>query len=600
MDRYMSGDQSHREFTDAQKRYLEGLTSGIQIARGASLFGGSKPATSTEAEPSGPDAAHIKAQNRFLAAGKKLSDQEVIKREQHPFDGFDRLIEESRNNVAPASADVFRWRWFGLFFQPMVDKTFMCRARVPNGSVKHWQFSELAKLSAAYGNGKVQISTRGNLQIRDVQSKDTIKVIQTYQEIGLTGLASGADNVRNIIGNPAAGIDPQELLDTRPYGKELHFQLLSDRSLSGIPRKFNVAFDGGGIIPIIEEGNDVAFVATRVKEGFGVEPGIWFRLWLGGVPPHRIFAHDTGIVVRPEDAAKVCVAIVRVFIDHGDRSARNKARLKYLLDTMGAQKFFGHVEEYLDAKLTRVSGEAISERLPSDRTAHIGVHKQKQSGLNWIGVSLPLGMMTAEQVRGLATLANDLGDGEIRTTIWQNLLISGVTDENVALISAGIETLGLAVSASPIRTGLVACTGTLGCKYANTATKRHALEIAAWCEERVPIDVPLNIHVTGCPNSCAQAGISDIGLLGTKVSKDDDEESVEGYHVYAGGGFGRDATFGKEVFRDIPADEAPAVVEGLLRAYLLNRFSSDESFLAFANRHDGETLKQLATAESVA
>ncbi|MBR0687839.1 NirA family protein [Bradyrhizobium manausense] len=594
----MAAETSTDGFTEVQKRYLEGFMSGLQLGRSAGLRGPSKQAVASDAEPTGPDAAHIRAQNRFLGEGKKLSEQEVIKREQHPFDGFDRLKEESRTNSPPSAADAFRWRWFGLFFQPMVGKTYMCRARVPNGSVKHWQFAELANLTERYGNGKVQISTRANLQIRDVQSKDTITVIQAYQEIGLTGLASGADNVRNVIGNPAAGIDPQELLDTRPYGKELHFQLLSDRSLSGIPRKFNVAFDGGGIIPLVEEGNDVAFVATSIKGGFGVEPGIWFRLWIGGVPPHNIFAKDSGIIVRPSDAAKLSVAIVRVFIDYGNRAARNKARLKYLLDEIGPQKFFELVEERYGNKLTRVSADAISDRPPADRTAHIGVRPQKQAGLNWIGVAMPLGMMTSEQVRGLAKLAHDLGDGDIRTTIWQNLLVSGIADHNVPLATAAIEALGLAVKASPIRTGLVACTGTLGCKYANTATKRHALEIASWCEARVAIDTPLNIHVTGCPNSCAQAGISDIGLLGTKVSKSEEEDSVEGYHIFAGGSFGPNGTFGKEVFRDVPADEAPSFVESLLRAYLTNRTAPDEPFVVFASRYDGEALKKLAEAEA--
>lgn len=593
----MAEETSTEGFTEVQKRYLEGFMSGVQLGRGVSLRGTPKQAVSSNPDPTGPDAAHIKAQDRFLQAGKKLSEQEVIKREQHPFDGFNRLKEQSRTNSPPSAADAFRWRWFGLFFQPMVGKTYMCRARVPNGYLKHWQFAELAQLTEQYGNGKVQISTRANLQIRDVQSKDTVTVAQAYQEIGLTGLASGADNVRNVIGNPAAGIDPQELLDTRPYGKELHFQLLNDRSLSGIPRKFNVVFDGGGIIPLVEEGNDVAFVATQIKDGFGIEPGVWFRLWIGGVPPHRVFAKDTGIIVKPQDAATLCVAIVRVFIDHGDRTVRNKARLNFLLDEMGPQKFFELVEERYGSKLIRISSDAISERPLADRTAHIGVRPQKQAGLNWIGVSMPLGMMTGEQVRGLAKLAQDLGDGDIRTTIWQNLLISGIPDHNVSLATAAIEALGLAVQASPIRTGLVACTGTLGCKYANTATKRHATEIASWCEERVPIDTPLNIHVTGCPNSCAQAGISDIGLLGTKVSKSEDEDAVEGYHIYAGGRFGPNGAFGKEVFRDVPADEAPVFVERLLRAYLANRTAPDESFAIFADRYDGEELRQFAEAE---
>jgi ferredoxin-nitrite reductase len=230
--------------------------------------------------------------------------------------------------------------------------------------------------------------------------------------------------------------------------------------------------------------------------------------------------------------------------------------------------------------------------------AHTGVHKQKQTGLNWIGVVLPVGKLSCEQMRGLARIAQDLGDGDIRLTVWQNLLISGVRDENVMLATAAIEKLGLAVTASHIRAGLVACTGSGGCKFAASDTKRHAAEIGDWCETRVPIDTPLNIHLTGCHHSCAQHYISDIGLLAAKVPTGTDDDTVEGYHLYAGGGFGPDADIGQEVFRDVKAEDAPKTVEHLLRAYLANRASAEETFLTFARRYDGETLRKLADAEA--
>jgi ferredoxin-nitrite reductase len=231
--------------------------------------------------------------------------------------------------------------------------------------------------------------------------------------------------------------------------------------------------------------------------------------------------------------------------------------------------------------------------------AHIGVHKQKQAGLNWIGVSLPLGKVTSEQMRGLAKIASDLGDGEIRLTVWQNLLIPGVRDENVELATAAIETIGLAVKASQLRAGLIACTGNAGCKFAASDTKRHAAEIGDWCEPRVEIDTPLNIHVTGCHHSCAQHYISDIGLIAAKVPVGE-EDTVEGYHLFAGGGFGPNADIGQEVYHDLKAEDAPKTVEMLLKAYLAHRSSRDETFLAFARRHDGETLRKLADAEASA
>ena len=224
--------------------------------------------------------------------------------------------------------------------------------------------------------------------------------------------------------------------------------------------------------------------------------------------------------------------------------------------------------------------------------AHIGAHPQKQAGLNWIGVALPMGKLTCDQMRGLAKIAGDLGDGDIRLTVWQNLLISGVADDRLALASAAIDALGLAVKASHLRAGLIACTGNAGCKFAASDTKRHAAEIGDWCESRVPIETPLNIHLTGCHHSCAQHYISDIGLLAAKVPAGNEDDTVEGYHLYAGGGFGPDADIGREVYRDVKAEDAPKIVEKLLKAYLANRGSADETFLAFSRRHDGESSEK--------
>ena len=236
--------------------------------------------------------------------------------------------------------------------------------------------------------------------------------------------------------------------------------------------------------------------------------------------------------------------------------------------------------------------EALAPRPAFDRMAHIGVHQQKQDGLNWIGVALPLGKVTCEQMRGLAKIAADLGDGEIRLTVWQNLLISGVSDENVDLAVKAIEAIGLAVKTSQVRAGLIACTGNAGCKFAASDTKAHAAAIGDWCDGRVEVDTPLNIHLTGCHHSCAQHYISDIGLIAAKVPIGDTDDTVEGYHLFAGGGFGPDADIGQEVYHDLKAEDAPQTVEKLLRAYLAHRAGPSETFLTFARRHDGETLAQ--------
>jgi ferredoxin-nitrite reductase len=586
------------DFSDEQKRYLEGFMSGLQVARvGRNLGVAGGGQANANAEPTGPDAAHIRAQDKVLASAKKLADQEKFKREEHPFDAYERLKEQARNNTPPSPADNFRWRYYGIFYVAPAQDSYMCRLRIPNGILKHWQLSGVADLTESYGGAFAHVTTRANIQIREILPKSSVALIEGIQDIGLCSRGSGADNIRNVTGTPTAGIDPQELIDTRPFAREWHYHILNDRSLTGLPRKFNVAFDGAGKIAVLEDTNDIAFSAVEVRDGFSIEPGVWFRLGVGGITGHRDFAKETGIVVKPEDATMVADAIVRVFIETGDRTNRLKARLKYVLDTMGVEKFMAAVEEKFGRKLTRASAEAISVRPAFDRMAHIGVHPQKQPGVNWIGVVLPLGKITSEQMRGLAKIAGDLGDGDIRLTVWQNLLISGLRDENVALAAAAIEQLGLAVKASHVRAGLIACTGNAGCKFAASDTKRHAAEIGDWCEPRVNIDTPLNIHLTGCHHSCAQHYISDIGLIAAKVPGATEDDTVEGYHLFTGGGFGPDAEIGQEVYRDIKAEDAPKTVEQLLKAYLANRTSSDETFLTFARRHDGEALRKLADAE---
>jgi ferredoxin-nitrite reductase len=595
--RAMKIDTLSVDFTEVQKRYLEGFTTGLQISRVGRGLGGSA-AAKPNAEPVGPDAAHIKAQDKVLASGKKLADQEKFKREEHPFDAYPRLKAQALTNAPPSPADNFRWRYYGLFYVAPAQDSYMCRLRLPNGILKHWQLAGMADLTERLCGPYGHVTTRANLQVREIPPKNTVALIEGIQDLGLCSRGSGADNIRNVTGTPTAGIDPQELIDTREYAREWHFHILNDRSLYGLPRKFNVAFDGAGKIAVLEDTNDIAFAAVEVKEGFGVEPGVWFRLGLGGITGHKDFAKETGVIVKPADATKVADAIVRAFIDTGDRTNRLKARMKYVIDGMGLDKFLALVEEKLGHALTRVLTEAVMPRQPFDRMAHIGVHKQKQDGLNWIGVALPVGKVSCEQMRGLAKLAHDLGDGDIRLTVWQNLLISGVRDENVALALAAIEATGLAVKTSQIRAGLIACTGNAGCKFAASDTKAHAAAIGDWCEGRVEIDTPLNIHLTGCHHSCAQHYISDIGLIAAKVPLADSDDTVEGYHLFAGGGFGPDADIGKEVFHDLKAEETPITIEKLLRAYLTHRAGPSETFLTFARRHNGETLRKLAETSS--
>ena len=266
-------------------------------------------------------------------------------------------------------------------------------------------------------------------------------------------------------------------------------------------------------------------------------PGIYYRLALGGITGHRDFARATGVIVAPVDTTPVSDAILRVFIANGDRTDRNKARLKYVLDSWGFDRFLAAVEDQLGRPLTRVPAEALLPTPPQSRSAHIGVHPQKQQGLSYVGVVLPVGRITVERMRGLAAIADRYGSGTIRLTVWQNLLISDIPNERLPEALAALEALGLSHEAGPLRTGLVACTGNAGCKFAASNTKAHAAALVDWLEARISVDSPVNIHLTGCHNSCAQHYIADIGLLGAKVERG--EDLVEGYDLHVGGGAGR-------------------------------------------------------------
>lgn len=578
------------DFSAEQKRYIEGFVSGLQstrIARGLAPLGGTgAPGPS---EPTGPDALHLKAQDETVAAGKKLNDQEKWKRAEHPFDAYPRLKAQAEADVYPKPEDNFRWRYYGLFYVAPAQNSYMARLRIPNGIVTHTQFAGVADLADAHGGGFIDFTTRANIQIRDIPAHAAVKLVEGVQDIGLASRGSGADNIRNVTGSPTAGIDAQELYDTRPLAREWHFHILNTRVMTGLPRKFNVAFDGGGIAPVLEETNDIGFQAVRVA---GRE-AIMFRVVLGGISGHKDLARDTGVICTPAECTPIADAIIRVFSRHGDRTNRAKARMKYVLDDWGFDKFLAAVETELGRPLTRAAAADIAPRAGFDRHAHVGVHAQVQAGLNWVGVVAPVGRLTTTQVRGLALLARTHGDGDIRLTVWQNMLISGVPDAAVEAVTLGIEALGLDWRAHAVRAGLVACTGAAGCKFGNADTKKSALEIAAYVETRLAVDQPVNIHLTGCHHSCAQHYIGDIGLIGARVDVSGDEQ-VAGYDVVVGGGFADQARIGRVVYEKVVATEAPALVERLLRTWMTHRAAPDETFQAFATRHEPEALKALA------
>jgi ferredoxin-nitrite reductase len=579
------------EFTPEQKEYLAGFFAAV-AQRGLNPFVGVNEAGQLTAAPASGQ-SNLAVPQEETIFGTPISDvtkQERWKLEENPLDTWDKLLAHAEQDKFPDEADTFRFRYQGLFYVAPAQDSFMLRCRIPAGELTSAQLAGLADIADLWGGGGADITTRSNIQIRKIAPRHIVKVLTRLQELGLTARGSGVDNVRNITASPTAGIDPAELIDTRPLAKALHHYILNHRDLYGLPRKFNVAFDGGGSVCVVADTNDIGFIAVRVAEGSGIEPGVYFRCELAGITGHKQFARDAGILVKPSECVAVAVAMIRVFNEHGDRTDRKKARLKYLLDQWGVEKFLEETRKKLAFPLAPFAREKCQPAHPPIRHGHIGVYKQAQKGRNYIGVVIPVGRMHTRQMRRLAELAQNYGSGSVRLTPWQNLLIPDVPDGFVETVKRNLVRMGFHHSATTIAGGLIACTGNAGCKWAATNTKAQAVELAHYLEKRVKLDRPINIHLTGCPNSCAQHYMGDIGLLGTKVTLSG--ESVEAYTISLGGGFGNDQAVGKEVFKGIPFSGVPQLLERVLTVYL-GRRRTGESFAEFTRRHEVKQLQEM-------
>jgi len=554
--------------TGEQSNYLTGFFAGI-AARGQ-RFGDVEP---------------------MPAVGKTVSHEDLIfeervKRELHPLDAYPVLIDHAATNKTPEKEEIFRFKWNGLFYLTPNKEAFMARLRIPGGLLRTFQLRELANVARELTTGYVQITTRANLQMRLIQPKDTPELLRRIQSVGLHTRGAGADNIRNLTANPTSGIDPHEIIDVMPFCNEMAQIIINDRAFYDLPRKFNIAYDGGGLIGTVEDTNDIGCKAVKVGEE------VFFRIALGGATGHKAFARDIGVLVKPAELNKVVAAVVRVYIANGNRTDRKKARLKHLLEKWTLEQYLAETEKLLGYQLERAPLDPAAIQYPGQKLphSHVGVYSQKQKGLNYVGVAIPVGHITPKQMIRIAEIADLYGSGEIRLTVWQNFIIPNVPDHFVATVKKALRKVGFDTEQSNLRSGLIACTGNSYCKFAQANTKGHAIELVDYLDKRLKLDLPVNIHLTGCPNSCAQHYMGDIGLLGTKAKVGG--ESVDGYHIFVGGGFGANQAVGRQVFNAIDFESAKPLVEKMLRGYLRHR-TGGETFQAFTARHDLNTLQAI-------
>jgi ferredoxin-nitrite reductase len=581
-------------FTADQREYLAGFFAGV-VQQRFRPFVGLTDAGLIASDPAsgGVNLADAAEDTYHGVPVSDLCREERWKAEENPLDIWEKLLAHADANRAPAAEDVFRFKYHGLFYVAPAQDSFMLRLRIAGGRLSAHQMRGLADMAERYGSGRADLTTRANMQIREFQPKDIVRVLNTVQSLGLTSRGTGADNIRNITASPTTGIDPGELLDVSPFAEGLHYYILNSRDMYELPRKFNVAFDSGGSISVLADTNDIGFQAVRVGEGRSVPAGIYFRVLLCGITGHRQFAEDTGLLTLPEQAVAVAAAMIRVFVENGDRTDRKKARLKYLVDRWGTEKFIAETEKRLAFPLLRCSAQECDPRNTIDRAGHIGVHPQRRADLHYIGVSVPVGRLPVLQMRAVAAIAEEFGTGELRLTVWQNLLIPNVQASRVPDAVERLREAGLDCDAGTVLRGTVACTGNRGCRYAATDTKSHAVEVANLLDARFQIVQPVNLHVTGCPHSCAQHYIGDIGLLGTKVMGE------EGYQVVIGGGADKDQGIARELIAAIAYSDLPPMLELLFQAYVERR-GLEESFLSFSRRHTIDELKSFLTLKEAA
>jgi ferredoxin-nitrite reductase len=492
------------------------------------------------------------AQNKFEKI-KSEKDGLLVKSELTKFAeiGWEAMDEGDRD---------YRLKWLGVFFRPVTPGKFMLRLRLPSGVITSEQLRVLAEIVQRYGDdGSADITTRQNLQLRGIQIQDVPDIMSRLQAAGMTSVQSGMDNVRNITTSPIAGLDAGELMDVRELAKEVQDMITNggqgNSEFTNLPRKFNIAIEGGRDNAIHAEINDVAFVPAFQNEQFG------FNVLVGGFFSGKRCeaAIPFDVWVTPEQVTPLCRAILEVFRDNGLRANRQKSRLMWLIDEWGVKRFRTEVEQQMGVTL---QSAAAKDEMDWERRDHIGVYPQKQEGFNYVGLYVPVGRLFADDMFELARLAEVYGQSELRLTVEQNVILPYITDSRLPALLAEPVLTQFSISPSTLERSLVSCTGSQFCNFALIETKTRAVRMIREIAVEVITPQPVRIHWTGCPNSCGQPQVADIGLMGTKTRKNG--QTLEAVDIYMGGKVGKDAHLGTCVIKAVPCDELKPVLIDLL------------------------------------
>ena len=525
---------------------------------------------------------------------------ERLKREKNAWEHLDEIRTFARKGHESIPAE-----WLGTYFRAWGVYTqgdgvgavggvggegaavpyFMVRIRVPNGLLLANQVRTIAEATRKYARDQADITVRQNIQLHWVRIEDLPDLLESLWRAGLTTMGSCGDDVRNIVGCPLAGVDGDEIYDASHLVEEATKQFVGNAEFYNLPRKFKICITGCNAWCSYPEINDVGLTAVRQSDG---EVGFSLRV-AGGLSTDPHLAQRLNAFVLPHQVLPVLTGIAKIFRDSDVlRESRERARLKFLFLKHGwtAERFLFELQKRIGFELA----PAVPEIIPNDvYRDHVGVGAQKQPGYFYVGASVLRGRIRAQQLLAAAEVAEQYAGGELRTTNMQNLLIVNVPQQHVALVARGLTQAGLPVAGSPFRRGIIACTGTEFCKIAITETKSFARWLAEELDDRLPgFEQHLKLHVTGCPNSCGQHWIADLGLEGKKIKQDG--QLIDAYYFCVGGAVGLHQAIARPVGYRCPAPEVPDAIERLLRHYLLVR-EPGENLRQFFARHSSEEIR---------
>ena len=456
--------------------------------------------------------------------------------------------------------DLDRMKWYGVFHRKQTPGLFMLRLRIQGGQLSGEQLHALAAITRELGHGSADLTTRQNVQLRGLTLPDVPHVLQRLEAVGITTRQSGMDNVRNFIGCPLAGIDAAEVYDTRPLLRDLQRAFLGRHDFSNLPRKFNVSLAGCREDCGHAQTQDLGFLpAMRSVDGHRV---VGFNVLvggaLGGTSPR--LATPLDVFLPPAEIVPFFLALLAVYRDNGPREQRTKSRLKWLIEAWGENCLRAAVEQELGRPLQRAGS------LQTLRTAgsHLGIHPQRTVNVNYVGLHVPVGRISADQLDGLGRIAAEYGAGEVRLTVDQNVVVPHVTDARLDRMMNDPLLKELSPNPSPVWRNLVCCTGSDYCHFSLIDTKSRAVELARTLEAR-GVNVPsgTRIHMSGCIHACGKHHVGELGLLGAKMRVDG--EVVDAVHLFAGGRLGEDACLAVPVREGVTMEELPDAAEALLR-----------------------------------